>query len=236
MGQYCITALCFGVLLASNAFGQVPPVPPPTPPNGVQAQPPPATTIPPSAAQAQPQFGYPTPLYRQADVARSLNLATDQANRLNQITTQTEAQYRDRFNAINTMLPAERLTRYRDLTREYLADLHRNSGEVFNETQRNRYLQLNYQYGGFNTFYDPAVQSRLTLTPAQVEALREQATWNDQQMQAINAANAAQRGQLYQTYMQQRQQRINTYLTPQQQRLWAEMTGEPYKFQPYSGR
>jgi len=218
--------LGLGVALTSAALGQVAP---------------PAGTAPPQTgtAQVQQSFTIPAPLYRQADVGQSLNLTPDQINRLNQVTAQTEAQYRDRYNALGTMRDAERATRFRDLTREYMADWSRNAREVFNDTQRNRYQQLYYQYGGFDALYDPAVQRRLNLTAAQVQALQAQADWNYQQQQAINAAarlDAARGGQLYRDYWQQRQERFNTYLTPDQQRIWGELTGPPYQFQPYFGR
>jgi hypothetical protein len=226
MGPKFTIALGLSVTLAAGAFGQVPP---------------PTTTTPPGVAQVQsPQlFTVPAPLYRQDDIGRALSLSADQINRLNQVTAQTEAQFRDRYNAINTMRDAERLTRYRDLTREYLTDWNRNAQGVFNDAQRARYQQLYYQYGGFDALYDPAVQRQLSLTPAQIQALNDQANWSYQQQQLITEAaraDATRAAQQYRDYWQQRQQRFNTYLTPQQQRAWTELTGEPYQFQPYFRR
>ncbi len=219
-------ALGLSVTLAAGAVGQVPP---------------PTTTTPPAAApvQLQQSFTVPAPLYRQDDIGRALNLTADQINRLNAVTTQTDAQFRDRYNTINTLREAERLTRYRDLTREYLTDWNRNAQSVFNDAQRARYQQLYYQYGGFDALYDPAVQRQLSLTPAQIQTLNDQAAWSYQQQQLINDAartDAARAAQQYRDYWQQRQQRFNTYLTPQQQRAWAALTGEPYQFQPYFRR
>jgi hypothetical protein len=160
MGPKHLLALGLGVALTSGAPAQVAP-----PPGTVQ----------PGAAQVQPSFTIPAPLYRQSDIGQALNLTPDQINRLNQVTAQTEAQYRDRYGAIGTMREAERLTRYRDLTQEYLADWNRNAQGVFNDAQRARYQQLSYQYGGFDALYAPDVQRRLSLTPAQIQALNEQA-------------------------------------------------------------
>jgi hypothetical protein len=167
MGPKLTIALGLSVSLAAGAFGQVPP---------------PTTITPPGAAPVQsPQsFIVPAPLYRQDDIGQVLNLTADQINRLNAVTAQTEAQFRDRYNAINTIRPAERLTRYRDLTREYLTDWNRNAQGVLNDAQRTRYQQLYYQYGGFDALYDPSVQQRLSLTPAQIQALNDQAAWSYQ--------------------------------------------------------
>jgi hypothetical protein len=40
-----------------------------------------------------------------------------------------------------------------------------------------------------------------------------------------DAANKA-----YSTYLQERQTRLNRFLTPEQQRTWREMTGDPFEF------
>jgi hypothetical protein len=224
MYRTSIPAMALSALIAGAAAGQIPP---------------PSTNIPPASAAGQgqvaPSYAIPAPLYHQEDIARALNATPDQIHRLDQSTAQTEARYRARYNAIPWMFEGERVTRFRELTREYVAALDRNAHGVFDQTQWDRYQQLSYQYGVFEALYDPAVQRRLSLTPAQVRALHDLADWSYQQQQfiaAVGPTDAARAAQLYRDYWQQRQERLKLFLTPGQQRVWAEMTGSPYEFRP----
>jgi hypothetical protein len=228
MYRTSIPAVALGALVATAAVGQIPP---------------PSTNTPPASAAGQgqvaPPYAIPTPLYHKEDIARALNATPDQIRRLDQATAQTEERYRTRYNAIPWMFEGERVTRFPELTREYLSALDRNAHGVFDQTQWDRYQQLAYQYGGFETLYDPAVQRRLSLTPAQIGALHDLADWSYRQQQliaAVGPTDAARAAQLYRDYWQQRKERLNAFLTPGQQRVWAEMTGPPYEFRPSIGR
>jgi hypothetical protein len=190
------------------------------------AQPPdtPVTTIP-----------YPQPIYRMNDIGKSLKLTPEQTTKLNTITTATQDRFRADYEKAGKLSDAERFTRMQDLNRQYSADWSKGARDVLNEDQRNRYQQLNYQYGGFNSLYDPDVQKRLNLTPEQVKNLREQSTWSDQQLQEINrvgGTDATKGGRLYRDYWTTRQERFNKFLTPDQLKTWNQMTGDPYTFQP----
>jgi len=178
---------------------------------------------------------YPPPLYQMNDVSKSLNLTPEQTTRLNTLTDQIQTQYRDKYTGLNSLNEADRAARAQELNRQYANDWNKGARGIFNENQLNRYQQLNNQYGGFNTLYDPEVQKRLNLTQDQITNLREQANWNNQQWQEINrlgATDPTKATQMYKDYWTQRQERFNKYLTPQQQRTWNEMIGEPYTFQP----
>jgi len=187
-------------------------------------------------AQNAPQTNpYPTSLYQMNDVSKTLNLTQDQINKLNALTEQVQAQYRQNYARLNTLNEQERFARQQELNRQYYNDWNKGATDIFNANQRTRYQQVNYQYGGFNTLYDPDVQKRLNLTPAQVESLRENAVWSNQQLQDISrlgATDAAKATQMYRDYWTQRQERFNKFLTPEQQRTWGQMIGEPYTFQP----
>ncbi len=107
--------------------------------------------------------------------------------------------------------------------------------EVFNDTQRARYQQYNYQYGGFGTLYDPDVQKQLNLTAEQQKNLRAQWDWSNQELADINrtgATDATKGTQMYRDYWTARQERLNKFLTPEQQKAWGTMVGDPYTFQP----
>jgi hypothetical protein len=219
-------AVAGGLVLPTAILAQTTPPPTPTP---AQAQAP--------AGQAQPAQTnlYPTPLYRMNDVSKSLNLTQDQINSLNKLTDQTQAQYRDSYSKLNTLNGADRAARAQELNQQYYGEWNRGAQNVLNENQRLRYQQLNYQYGGFNALTEPDVQKRLNLTPAQVKDLRANGDWSNEQLQAINrleATNPTKAAQMYSDYWKQRQERFDKYLTPEQQKAWRDMTGEPYAFQP----
>jgi hypothetical protein len=198
--------------------------------NAISAEPPQ-----PGKIQPAPTTAYPTSLYRMNDVSKSLNLTPDQTTKLNKLTDQTQTHYRDDYAKLGTLNDADRFTRTQELNRQYNTDWNKGAGDIFNDTQRGRYQQFNYQYGGFNTLYDPDVQKRLNLTPAQVKDLRTHSDWSNQQVQDINrlgATDATKGTQAYRDYWTQHQERFNKFLTADQQKGWREMSGEPYAFQP----
>ncbi len=169
------------------------------------------------------------------DVNKALNFTPEQMNRLNTLTQQMQTQYRDNYTNLGNVTPAERFARAQALNQQYSNDWNKAAGNILTDSQRGRYQQLNYQYGGFNTLYDPAVQKQLNLTPAQITDLRSQSEWNNQQMQDVyrlGATDPARGTQAYKDYWTQRQERLNKFLTPDQQKVWLQMTGDPYTFQP----
>jgi hypothetical protein len=208
----------------------------------VSAQTRPPTTAPGTAqpqvrpGQTAPTNPYPPELYRMSDVSKSMNLTQDQLTNLNKLTDQTQAKYRDNYNKLGTLNDADRAARAQELNRQYYGDWNKGASGIFNEDQMNRYQQLNFQYGGFNTLNDPAVQKQLNLTPDQIKNLNEHTNWRNQQLQEINGigVNDPTKGtQMYQDYWKQHQERFGKYLNSEQQKTWQQMTGEPYGFQPY---
>jgi hypothetical protein len=178
---------------------------------------------------------YPNSLYQMNDVGKSLNLTPNQINNLNKLTNKVQAQYRDNFTKVTSLSDIERPVRLQQLNQQYITDWNKGAQDIFNNDQRIRYQQLNHQYGGFNTLNDADVQKRLNLTPGQLKDLNDHVEWNNQQLQGINrmgATDAAKGTQMYQDYWKERQERFSKFLTPEQQKAWLDMTGEPYTFQP----
>jgi hypothetical protein len=205
-----------GVLAASPLWAQVNPQPPrPAPPSTTGY--------------------YPPALYQMPDVGKTLNLTAEQVASLNKLTEQTQTQFRDPYAKLAALAEAERLAQIQDLNRQYVSDWNKAARDIFNDTQRARYQQLYYQYGGFNAFTDPEIQKRLALTDAQLRDLRDQQMWSARQMQDVNrlgTTDATKAAQMYRDYWRERQERFNKYLTAEQQKLWREMVGDPYTFQP----
>ena len=160
---------------------------------------------PPPAPPAQTNL-YPPALYRMNDVNKSLNLNQEQLDRLNKLTDQTQAQYRDNYNKINMLNDADRYARIQAMNREYYSDWNKGARDIFNNEQRSRYQQLNYQYGGFNSLNDPDIQRGLNLTPDQLKNLRQSVDLGSQQLQEINrigATDPEKGAKLYREYWMQ---------------------------------
>lgn len=185
---------------------------------------------------ARPVVIYPTPIYQMNDVSKAITLNEKQITQLNDLNTRIQTKYAKDYEKLSTVPERDRFMATQDLNRRYVTDWNAGAKDVFNAEQMTRYQQLQYQYGGFNSLYDPAVQKRLNLTEEQIRSLNDSATWSSQQMADINRMGATDREkatQAYRDYQKAYQERWGKYLTPEQQRTWREMTGEPYTFQPY---
>jgi hypothetical protein len=150
-------------------------------------------------------------------------------------TSRVQGRYTKDFENALALPEKERAAQLQQLNGQYTTDWTKEAGKVFNENQATRYRQLQYQYGGFNTLMDPAVQQHLRLTDEQKKALGESIQWSNQELQAILEQGTIdnQKGmQLYRDYQQQYHERLNKFLSPEQQRAWQQMTGERYNFQP----
>jgi hypothetical protein len=172
-----------------------------------------------------------------SDVSKSLNLTQDQITKLNEVTATTQARYRDDFSKLGTLPAADHIAREMELNQKYSADWNKAAQAVFDNTQLARYQQLNNQYAGFNTFNNPDVQKQLGLSADQLRTLRDQRDWSNQQLAAINqmaVTDPTRATQMYRDYWTARQERMGKFLTPDQQKAWGQMTGEPHTPQVYT--
>ncbi len=227
--------LAIGLASLNTVSGQTqPPTAPPKPPANSQGGTPQT-----GQRAANSQSGarpYPRTIYQMNDVGKSLNLTADQVTRLNALTTLTQNKFDKDFTGLSTLNDAERFNRQHELRSQYYTEWNNGAKNIFNDNQFRRYQQLNYQYDGFDNFYDPNIQKQLNMTPDQVKNLREHWDWNNQQLadiEKLNATDPAKANQEYTKYWTLRQERLNRYLNAEQQKAWQEMIGEPYAFQPY---
>jgi Spy/CpxP family protein refolding chaperone len=210
-----------------------------TPALSAQVQPPPPGPEP-AARQTRPVppdgvSPFPSSIYRMNDVAKHINLTDKQAQQLNALTEKTQAAYQEKLNKLGTLTQLERGPRVKVLNQEYSADWLKGAQDILNPDQYRRYQQLNYQYEGYNAFTDPEVTKRLNLTDAQVRDLHESITWRDRQIADIDRAARTDREkarEAYRAYWKEQQERYNKFLTPEQMKVWQQITGEPYEFQP----
>ncbi len=210
-----------------------------TPASSPQVQPPPPGPEP-AARQTRPVPAqgvspFPSPIYRMNDVAKHVNLTDKQMQQLNALSEKTQDAYQDKFTKLGTLADLERGPRVQELNRQYSADWLKGAQDILNQDQFRRYEQLNYQYEGYNAFRDPEVTKRLNLTDAQVRDLRDSITWRDRQIADIDRMARTDREkarEAYRVYWKEQQERYGKFLTPEQIKIWQQMTGEPYEFQP----
>ncbi len=152
------------------------------------------------------------------------------------MTEQTQAQYGANYAKLNDLSAADRAARLQELNRQYNTAWEKGASDVFNENQRSRYQQFNYQYGGFSSLNDPDVQKRMNLTAGQVNDLRAQEDWSNRQMQDINRVAATDPTRAAHDVPRLLDAASATcfdkFLTADQQKEWRQLTGEPYTFQP----
>ncbi len=96
---------------------------------------------------------------------------------------------------------------------------------------RARYDQLYRQSLGFNAFNQPAIQSQLNLTPQQQVQIRQLAqNWRQQLRQFEVNGNFNLAPNQWSTMYNQYWNQLNGILTPQQQQIWLQLTGQRYPF------
>ncbi len=179
-----------------------------------------------------------TPFFTDPGVRQQLNLNDTQFNSLNKAHQNAYIRYNQAINNLNPNLtPEQRMLQMQQFQAQFNQDL---TGTV-NSTLTNpqvvsRFNQLNRQFMGFNAFNDPTVRRQLNLTPEQVRQLRTLSNnWRQQLQQFrrgagndLQTVDQSQWNQLQQQYAAQ----LNGVLTPEQQQLWAQQTGQPHMFSP----
>ena len=250
---------CFAsasLLAASALYAQTPPsTPPPTPPAPPPGSSPttggtrPPTTSPttggPSTTPMFPTTGgtsqsksnvvFPTDLFRMNDVSKSVNLTDRQVNQLNTMTQQLQGRFQAQFEKLASLPAQQRADRTLELNREYTNAWINSAREFLNGSQLTRYQQLQFQFGGFASLTDPVLQKALNVSDAQMAKLRADVAWSEQQLGVIRETaltNQARALQMFNTFNAAAQERWNQLLSAEQQRAWAQLTGDPFVFPP----
>ncbi len=175
------------------------------------------------------------PWFANDGIRRQLKIDDNQYSTLNK----TYAEYWAPYNQTVTTLPAdlneaERQRRIQAAYSTFYKNYYDNTAKAFVDADtRNRYNQLNLQYQGYAAFNDPQIQTRLKLTDEQRQNFNRYYTdWN-KQMSAYANEYAKDREDVNKQFgdnWKQTRTRINETLTPDQRRIWNEMTGETYDF------
>jgi hypothetical protein len=169
------------------------------------------------------------------DVSKSVNLTDRQIAQLNTMTQQLQSRFQVQFEKLASLPAQQRADRMLELNREYTNAWINGAREFLNGTQLTRYQQLQVQFGGFGSLTDPVLQKALNFTDAQMTKLRADVTWSDQQLAAIRQqalTDQARALQMFNTFNVAAQERWNQLLSAEQQRAWAQLTGDPFAFPP----
>jgi hypothetical protein len=156
---------------------------------------------------------------------------------LNKAYTESWKRYQQGFKGLDKNLSdQQRSQQMRDLQRDLFADISKSSSCIFTSPeQRQRFDQMFLQFRGFDAFQDPAIQKKLNLNDAQRQMLDQYGReWNTQMGNYNRTYNTDRKGTLKRFNATQKQalEQINSVLTPEQQKTWAQMTGELYTFHP----
>jgi len=178
-------------------------------------------------------FGASAPFFADQDVRSSLNLTEQQFGTLNQAAQRMMTDFRGQLDKLGNLSDADRNARAQELWNNVNSEIMTNAAKVLKPEQLDRFRQVALQYRGIDAFRDPMVQQKLTLTDDQQSHLRS--VRDAFQKQAANIAQLAETNRdeartRWQALQKEMGTRINGILTADQQKQWAELTGDPVQF------
>lgn len=175
------------------------------------------------------------PWFNNSDVRNQIKLNNDQYNAL----TKDYDTYWNKYTTARTELDDElddiqRRRRESELHQEFQESLSQSLDRVLTDRiARRRYDELYNQYRGYRTFHDPRIQKQLEMTSEQLAELdlldRE---WNlelDRLRQNFEINRPVAMRELKHARRAMRE-RILELLTPEQNDLYVQLTGEAYEF------
>jgi hypothetical protein len=177
------------------------------------------------------------PWFSNQDARTHLKLNDAQYNQLNKGYGQAYEGYQTGMKNMGKDLTDEQRTqKMGELQQGFNKNLSTTANDVFTDPQqRQRYNQLQMQYRGYNAFSDPTVQDKLNLTAEQRQKLGQQGQEWNKQMNGFGAGYKSDPEGTTKKFNEMRTQngeRINSVLTPDQQKSYQQMTGQSYNFQP----
>lgn len=195
-----------------------------------------------SGAFGQQQSPYSGPItqnpwFSNPQVRQQLNFNNEQYTQLQKAYTNAWNQYQQGLNNFEkTLTPEQRNQRMQELQQNFYKNYGTATNSILTDPEaRARYNQLQLQYRGYDAFYDPMVQEKLALTPEQrqkVAQYNQEWTKSMQELGRDYATNPEKASQRFNEMRKRDLGRLEQLLTPQQRQTWAQLTGNPYNFQP----
>jgi hypothetical protein len=175
-------------------------------------------------------------LYQNADVRRTLNLTTDQVNRLNALNTQLQQRSQNEIARFNSLSPGQRAVEMERLRSNQTNEFYLSSNGIFSPDQLRRYQQLEHQYQGPAAFSDPEIRKQLHLTDDQLrrfQALQNETRRPQSFLQNQDGTVRNNGPQEFQAYRQRQSEQMDAILSQEQRDRWQRLIGERYRFEPY---
>ena len=175
------------------------------------------------------------PWFNDPDVRAQIKMSNDQYKRL----SGDYVRFRTRYDRALAEIEAERdeaARRARVLSAldEYDRDLTKSLDSVLTDRiSRRRYDQLYRQYQGYSALHTPSIQKQLALTAQQKAKIAEYEEDWDAEYVVIRQEFEKDRPAAMRHLKHARRDieaRIIALLTPEQTRLWSELTGDRYEF------
>lgn len=197
-----------------------------------------AAASPPSSS-GDAQFGQmgQRPWFMNKAVQKRLNLSAPQFERMINIYGQAYYEYQTSLAEIDKdLMPQVRREQAALLYENFLKNFDTSLNSVLTDPDaRQRYEELKMQYDGYRAFGDPALQSRMKLSPDQIRQFNQYQNDLDSRYSTLQkqyASDPVGFGPQYERLMLQRQDQINRTLTPEQRQQYESLAGQPYKFTP----
>jgi hypothetical protein len=175
------------------------------------------------------------PWFSNQGARTELNLSADQFNQLRQA---YDTHYNNYQQDLGRLTESERALQDQQMQNAFFTNFGKAASDVLNQQQINRWQQLELQYQGYNAFSAPQIRDPLNLLDTQVQQLNK---FGQQYYQALDDINKsaqtdpAAASRRYDALNKLNLENMNSVLTPGQQQLWSQMTGEPFAIPPAFG-
>ncbi len=170
---------------------------------------------------------------RNPDVHKELKLSEEQVGKLTALAEELQGSMQDRFQGLQDLSPEERRDAMMKMQKEMNEEVAGKVKGYFSEEQMTRYNQLVLQSRGAQAWADEEIATKLKITDEQKKKLAEiqeayMAEMRDSRQggggdpQAMQAKMAEMR--------KANTEKVMAVLTPDQKKMWSEMTGKPFEF------
>lgn len=173
-----------------------------------------------------------SPWFSNPTIRQQLQLNDEQFNKLNNAYTQSYTRYNQGLTGLDSKLnESQRAQRLQELHQGFNNEFYKSADGLFgNDTSRQRFNQMDWQYRGYGAFNDPNIQKQLNLTDEQRQRLsRYSDEWNNQMGTWRRDYTTDREGTAtrFRDARRESQNRINSVLNPEQRRMWSDMVGKP---------
>jgi hypothetical protein len=167
-------------------------------------------------------------MLRSPEVCRELKIDEDQAPKIDAALEPAERHYREGLDQLRGLSREQSAPRSAALRKEVADEGRKAVARVLKPEQLKRYDQLAVQRMGPDAFADPEVQKKLKLTTEQQEQVKQIAEEKKQAMSRLQVI----RSDTLQRLSAEQTEKTVAILTPEQKRVWEDLTGSPFELKP----